>query len=90
MQSIILRPGSLTDDEGSSKISLGKTRARGKVRRANVAKVAAELLETQANGWLDLLEGDEEIEAAVQRVEKEGVDCVEGEDVEAMMKEHAG
>lgn len=82
---IVLRPGFLTDDEGTGRVTLGKTRAKGQVRRADVAAVAAELLgNDEANGWYDLLEGDEEISTAVERVVRDKIDCVEGEDVEAM------
>lgn len=84
-RAINLRPGSLTE-EPAGKVELGKTKAaRGKVSREVVAQVAAALLEREgANGWLDLLDGDEDVQNAVDRVVKEGVDCVEGEDVSAM------
>jgi len=52
-QYIVLRPGMLTDDEKKGKISLGRTDARGKVSRADVADVAARLLEVEgANGYV--------------------------------------
>jgi hypothetical protein len=47
------------------------------------------LLETDAKGWFDLLEGDEPVEAAVERVVRERVDCIEGESLEEMEKDIA-
>ena len=84
---ICLRPGSLSDDGGQNQVSLGKTRARGKVTRANVATTAARLLERQKTScWLDLLEGDEGVDEAVERCINDRVDCVEGEDVDGMLE----
>lgn len=54
--------------------------------RADVADVAARLLETDAKGWFDLLEGDEPVQAAVDRVVRDKVDCVEGESLKEMEK----
>ena len=88
-QYVILRPGQLTDGEETGKVSLGKTDARGSVTRADVASVAAELLETEANGWFDLLGGTEGMKEAVERVVKEGVDSREGESIEVMKKDLA-
>lgn len=85
-KAIILRPGSLTDEEGIGRVSLGKIKARGSISRADVAAVAARLLESEASGWLDLLEGEEDIGKAVDRVIQDGVDCAEGEDVNSMKK----
>lgn len=42
-----------------------------------------ELLDKGANGWFDLLEG-EEIKEALERVVREGVNAVEGESMEEM------
>lgn len=79
-QAICLRPGSLTDDAATGRVSLGHTRARGKVSRADVADVAARLLERDdTRGWYDLLGGDEEVDEAVERVVREKIDCIEGE-----------
>ncbi|KAG8528851.1 uncharacterized protein KY384_006540 [Bacidia gigantensis] len=80
---ICLRPGSLGDEEEEGLVSLGKTNARGKISRSDVARVAAELLDRVGRScWLDLLEGEEKIKDAVERCVREGVDTVEGEDVE--------
>lgn len=88
-QAICLRPGSLTDEPAGGKVGLGKTGARGKVRRGDVAKVVVGcLMNERVRGWVDLLEGEEGIEEAVERVGREQLDCVEGEDVEAMVERY--
>ncbi|RDL39354.1 Uncharacterized protein BP5553_03694 [Venustampulla echinocandica] len=85
---IILRPGNLSDKEETDKISLGKTKARGAVSRGDVAEVAVRLLEKEGiKGWFDLLEGDEGVASAVERVVKEGVDSIEGESLDAMRED---
>jgi len=84
-QYIILRPGGLTDEKEKGKVSLGKTGARGLISRGDVADVAARLLEAEgANGWFDLLNGEEDNAEAVQRVLKEEVNSIEGEDIAVM------
>lgn len=86
-QYIILRPGGLTDGQATGKVALGKTKGRGQVTRADVADVAARLLEVPgARGWFDLLEGDEDVREAVERVVRDKVDCREGESLEEMEK----
>ncbi|EOO04372.1 putative nad dependent epimerase dehydratase protein [Phaeoacremonium minimum UCRPA7] len=80
---INLRPGTLTS-EPAGRVELGRTaNSAGEVSRANVAAVAALLLEADGtkNSWLDLLDGKEEPEAAVKRVVSDGVDAAEGEPV---------
>ena len=87
---ISLRPGTLTDEEGEGKVVVGKTGSRGPVRRGDVARVAAEVLErVDKSIWLDFYQGGETITDAVGKAVSEGVDCVEGEDVAAMVKEWA-
>ncbi|KAF7845827.1 hypothetical protein BT93_L0430 [Corymbia citriodora subsp. variegata] len=82
-QGINLRPGALTDDASNGKVLLGKTPSRGKVGRESVARVAAELLfRDDTRGWYDLLDGDEDVEHAVDRVVNEKWDGVEGEDLD--------
>lgn len=82
---IILRPGGLTDEPETGKISLGKTKARGMVTRGDVADVAARLLEKDGvKGWFDMLNGEEETGTAIDRVLKEKVDSMEGEDLGTM------
>jgi hypothetical protein len=86
---ICLRPGTLTLEEGG-KVQLGKIDGQGVVSRLSVAKVAAELMartEEWKKGkctWLDLMDGEGEIADEVARSLSEGVDTVEGEDIEAM------
>lgn len=82
---IILRPANLSDKEETDKINFGKTQVKGAVSRGDVAEVAVRLLEKEGvKGWFDLLEGDEGVESAVERVIKEGVDTVEGESLSEM------
>ncbi|KAF1993593.1 hypothetical protein P154DRAFT_549484 [Amniculicola lignicola CBS 123094] len=77
---IDLRPGTLRDGAKGG-IALGKIGTQGKVSREVVAEVAVALLEREgARGWFDLLDGEEEVGSAVERVVGGGVDCVEGED----------
>ena len=76
-QEIILRPGRLTDEPPAGRVSLGRTRARGSISRADVAAVAAALLDTHdARGWLDLLDGEQDIETAVETVVRDKVDSL--------------
>ncbi|KAL4764774.1 uncharacterized protein BDW70DRAFT_128830 [Aspergillus foveolatus] len=87
LDAICLRPGLLTDEPATGRVTLGKTKSEGKVSRENVARVADALLAKEGSkGWVDLLDGEEEIGDAVERVVREGVDVVEGEDVDAMVK----
>ncbi len=77
-----LRPGMLTD-QPAGKVQMGKTKASGDSSRASVAEAIVACLETEgAKGWLDILDGEEGIKEAVERCAREGVDCVEGEDLE--------
>ena len=81
-QAICLRPGTLKDRDCSGKVALGKTSARGEVSRETVAKVAAKLLERDdVRGWWDLLEGEDDMDAAIERLAKEGWDGIDGEDL---------
>lgn len=82
-QMINLRPGTLTDELGTGKVSLGKTQSRGKISREDVARCAVALLErNDTRGYFDLLNGDEAIGEAVQRLVKESHDGTEGEDMQ--------
>ena len=85
---IVLRPGNLSDEPESGKVVMGKTPARGQVTRGDVAEVAARLLEREgARGWFDLLGGDADLGAEVDRVVKEKVDSREGESLDVMKKD---
>ena len=87
-RAINLRPGTLTDEPATRKVDLGVTpKGKGSVTREDVA-IVADLLLARANteGWIDLVNGEENVERAVERVVREKVDAVEGEDVEGMVK----
>ncbi|CAK7198685.1 hypothetical protein SEUCBS139899_001349 [Sporothrix eucalyptigena] len=80
---INLRPGTLTD-EPAGPVELGRTKgSRGPVSRASVARAADLLLAhpDTKTAWVDLLDGTEDPEAAVDRVVKDHVDAIEGEPV---------
>lgn len=87
-QAINLRPGLLTDQPATRKVELGITpKGRGSVTREDVAIVADLLLaRADTEGWIDLVNGGEGVEEAVERVAREKVDAVVGEDVEGMVK----
>jgi len=87
-QAINLRPGGLSDEPATRKVELGITpNGRGTVTREDVAIVADQLLaRNDTEGWFDLVNGDLPIEEAVEKVAKEKIDAVEGEDVEGMVK----
>ena len=80
---INLRPGSLTM-EPAGKVELGRTKhSKGDVSRESVARVADALLASEGVGnvWLDLLDGEEEVDEAVGRVVRDGVNAAEGEEI---------
>lgn len=87
-QAINLRPGLLTDQSATRKVELGTTaKGRGSVTREDVAIVADELLaRADVEGWIDLVNGEVDVEEAVERVVREKIDAVEGEDVDGMVK----
>ena len=76
-----IRPGTLTDEKGNG-VQLGKIGAKGSVSRQSVAEVVKEFVESQGGkgGYVDLLNGEEDVTKAVERVVREGVDCAEGEE----------
>lgn len=83
---ISLRPGTLSDNPAGG-VSVGKIVSRGNISRATVAEMVVAVLDTQgARGWIDCLDGDESPKAGVERVVKEGIDNVEGEDFEDQQK----
>lgn len=86
-QAICLRPGLLADTPATRRVQLGKTEGRRSVTREDVAIVADKLLaRDDTNGWYDLVNGEEPVDEAVERVVRDKVDAVEGEDVEGMVK----
>ncbi|KAI3584248.1 hypothetical protein IWW34DRAFT_800268 [Fusarium oxysporum f. sp. albedinis] len=81
LSGISLRPGILSD-EPAGKVELGKTKtSRGNVSRASVVKTIVSLLENQnvKSPWLDLLDGDHDVNVSVERIASTGVDAAEGE-----------
>ncbi|KAI4945041.1 hypothetical protein J4E91_008386 [Alternaria rosae] len=81
---ISLRPGTLTE-EPAGKVKMGKIGASGKTSRATVAESVVGVLEADGvRGWVDVIDGDEEIVEAVKRYVKEGQDAIEGEDLAEM------
>jgi hypothetical protein len=78
---ISLRLGILSDGPAGP-IELGKTKtSRGNVSRASVAEVVVLLLEHEVvqTSWLDMLDGAEDIETAVERVVNNRENAVEEE-----------
>ena len=61
----VVRPGRLTDDRGTGRVSLERTLPFGDVPRDDVAAVLAELLTAGRTGVLELVEGDTPVAAAV-------------------------
>ena len=85
---ISLRPGTLSEEKAGG-IKTGKIGTQGKISREVVAKSVVAVLDTEnARGWIDLLDGEEDVAEGIRRVVKEGIDAVEGEDLEGM-KERA-
>ncbi|MER5208623.1 SDR family oxidoreductase [Streptomyces sp. NPDC002825] len=66
----ILRPGSLTDDEGTGMVRLEAHTGRGSVSRDDVAAVLAELIDTPATAGLtlELIAGSVPLSVAVKDV----------------------
>jgi uncharacterized protein YbjT (DUF2867 family) len=67
----IVRPGHLTDEEGSGKIQLKKRFENpGKISRADVAKTLVDVLEdgVMQNQFFEIIAGDTSIEKAVRTV----------------------
>ena len=62
----VLRPGGLTDDPGTGRVSLGRQVGRGSIPRDDVAAVLVALLDAGADGAvLELVEGPTPIAQAV-------------------------
>ncbi|KPM44526.1 hypothetical protein AK830_g2005 [Neonectria ditissima] len=84
-QAISLRPTWLTNAKGTGRVQLGKSGCVGQVTREDVARVAVSLLSrNDTHGWFDLFQGDIEVEDGVKEVVNDGINCIEGEDVEGM------
>ncbi|KAM5357149.1 hypothetical protein ACJZ2D_016562 [Fusarium nematophilum] len=86
-QAISLRPTWLTNAKGTGRVQLGKGGCAGQVTRDDVARVAVSLLSRHdTKGWFDLFQGDIKIEDAVETVVKDGINCIEGEDIQSMYR----
>ena len=82
-QAISLRPTWLTNARGTRHVQLGKAGCVGQVTREDVAAVAVSLLSRDdTRGWFDLFQGPDEIEKAVDKVVRDGINCVDGEDLD--------
>lgn len=70
----IIRPGRLTDEEGTGGVELARHVDRGEVPRADVAAVvAATLADPRTSGHVfEVVGGGEEIEAALERLVTDG------------------
>ncbi|KAK7407873.1 hypothetical protein QQX98_009988 [Neonectria punicea] len=78
---VSVRPGGLTDKDPGG-VLMGQTKkARGMTSRAMTAMVVALLLESVdvKSRWLDVLDGDEDAQVAVERCVRDGTECAEGE-----------
>ncbi|KAI5467475.1 hypothetical protein BGZ63DRAFT_419175 [Mariannaea sp. PMI_226] len=83
ISAVSVRPGGLTD-KSVGNVLMGQTRlARGMTSRATTAAVTALLLDSDniKSRWLDVLDGDEDAQIAVERCVREGTECAEGEPV---------
>jgi len=81
---ISLRPGTLTDEPaGGAKV--GKIGCGGKTSRATVAESIVASLETEgAKGWIDIVDGEDDVVAAIKGLTQKGIDSVDEEDWENM------
>ena len=66
----IVRPGALTDDEGTGQVMLGEQLNRGRIPRADVAATLVAVLHTPTTigKTFDLLTGTESIQAALEQL----------------------
>ncbi|KAL5326151.1 hypothetical protein ACEPPN_007289 [Leptodophora sp. 'Broadleaf-Isolate-01'] len=80
-QATSLRP-SLLADSSDCKVHFGRTQFSGQVSRTAVAAVVVGLLERDTKGWFDHVEGSDDVESAIAKAVRDGVNCVEGEDLE--------
>ena len=69
---VIVRPGTLLDEEGDGAVSLGKAIPYGTVKRGNVAKVLAILIDLPLirREIIELTDGDEAVDVALSNFAK--------------------
>ncbi|KAF1846762.1 uncharacterized protein K460DRAFT_356393 [Cucurbitaria berberidis CBS 394.84] len=83
---ISLRPGTLTDEKAGG-VKVGKIGVGDKTSRATVAGAIVAALETEgAKGWIDIIDGRDDVSTAIQQLTKEGMDSVDEEDLETMIE----
>ncbi|KAL4800380.1 hypothetical protein BDV19DRAFT_384206 [Aspergillus venezuelensis] len=86
-QAISLRPSWLLTSPGTGMVHLGKTRALGQIPIQDVAAVAVGLLSRDdTSGWFDLVQGVDEVDEAIQKAVSDGLNSIDGEEVEEMYK----
>lgn len=71
IDSTIVRPGALTDDEPTGSVNIADSTGRGEIPRADVAAVLAELIDTGRgrNSTFELIAGDTSIADAVSKLD---------------------
>lgn len=84
---ISLRPGGLTEEKAGG-VKVGKIGVGGKTSRATTAHAVVAALESGVKGWVDVIDGEEDVTEAMERLVEEGIDAADEEDVE-VMKEKA-
>jgi hypothetical protein len=80
---ISLRPGTLTDEKAGG-VLVGKIGVGGKTSRATTAHAVVAALETSVKGWVDIIDGEEDVSEAMKRLVEEGTDAADEEDMEVM------
>ncbi|KAF1919760.1 hypothetical protein BDU57DRAFT_470151 [Ampelomyces quisqualis] len=81
---ISLRPGTLTDEKAGG-VKVGKLGVGGKTSRATTAEAVVAALETKcAKGWIDVIDGNEDVGEALRKLTSDGVDAVDEEDLGKM------
>jgi hypothetical protein len=81
---ISLRPGTLTDGKAGG-VNIGKIGVGGNTSRATTANAIVAALETEgAKGWIDVVDGGEDIRKAMESLVKEGINTVDEEDLDRM------
>lgn len=66
---VILKPGRLTNDDGTGKVQIAEKLDSGEIPREDVARVIAEVIENDniENAEFDLLSGNDEVSVALQK-----------------------
>ncbi|KAH7395090.1 hypothetical protein DE146DRAFT_95245 [Phaeosphaeria sp. MPI-PUGE-AT-0046c] len=81
---ISLRPGTLTDEKAGG-VKVGKIGVGANTSRATTAEAIVAALQTEgAKGWIDVIDGKEDVVQAIESLTKEGVDAADEEDEDKM------